>query len=871
MSEADLDVDARLAELDKKETECTHSCRYRSANRIAAEIRRTAKAERRLTPYIRATFTLMNNATALLEPEVGRDASIELIGLLESEDRARAIQPDFNEGEYRSNVDWFSSCAYDNLATATAALAGHNSEGTHACIADGIQVCRRTGKMQCVTCFREYATEVYRAADDLEMALHFARAGVSNDRPGPHDRRWAGAKDMMQVFLLQGRLTDAMQAAEKAWELSSVWHNVVAARLQMSQFMRELACLSGEPNRWDELLASAGDLKSPDTGEWRWYELRGVQVEAVVACCEGRYKDALEPLTAWDQRLLQSKNVREWFDHRLRLLAVHRLVGNDALFSRLASQLETKARPARDWLTLRCLTRLKDAAIRPTPVPTTADLSSGPFAASAASTQGAASQAPPPAADDARPDEQDSSEAPADDGGPPPAVRAYWQRRYEVFEQAGDDAEAIEAGLLGILGEMQTADASVTSTAEDTTWVLHTARFMLTDGAEGSGVWKWAESIAARHPDHAAVMNLLATLGAALEFDGEGEPRGVVARDRLEELYRASLDLDPNHARNFGRAGDFHQLLQNVGEAERCFARALRLDRADGESAKKLAMIYRGTDRQRDALAVLDMCLREGCTSAELQWQAGLDAFNQGQFEACLTYLEAFDAQTDDEPWVHYYRAGALLQLGRFDEAAVAVAEEIKRNPECPYPSAVQRAAVAAGLGDLEDFRTQLSAVMAMPLREVDYFTRRGLAATARLLWNAAVGILPADDAQLTTLADRNIAAGIAPDEVFAGRREHGEVCEGVNFYEVLMRQPLDERWAEWHGRLSGEEELPAYVVTWGVLARNEEEAQQLALEAQQCAFPLAAEPLEVNSGEQGFRDRVGVVWLGWREGVGPN
>jgi hypothetical protein len=44
----------------------------------------------------------------------------------------------------------------------------------HGCISDGIQVCQRTGKLECVNCFREYAAEVYLAADDLPMALHQA-------------------------------------------------------------------------------------------------------------------------------------------------------------------------------------------------------------------------------------------------------------------------------------------------------------------------------------------------------------------------------------------------------------------------------------------------------------------------------------------------------------------------------------------------------------------------------------------------------------------------------------------------------------------------------------------------------------------------
>ena len=132
------DIDTRLDELDDKETAFDKQCRFTSANRIATEIRRLAKAEGRFMPYLSATFTIMNNAKSLLEPIVGREASVEMISLLESEDRARAIQPNLPEHEYEECVNWYSSCAYDNLATYTAELSGYNSDGVHSCMSQWI-------------------------------------------------------------------------------------------------------------------------------------------------------------------------------------------------------------------------------------------------------------------------------------------------------------------------------------------------------------------------------------------------------------------------------------------------------------------------------------------------------------------------------------------------------------------------------------------------------------------------------------------------------------------------------------------------------------------------------------------------------------
>ena len=142
------DIDRRLELLEEKRSSLYHRAHMRSATRVSREIRRLAKTERRLIPYLRSTFDVMNQGADLLDPETTRDCAIELISLLESEDRARAIQPDLPESEYEYTVHWMSACAYDNLAKGTALILGYNSEGTHACIAEGIAVCRRTGKLE---------------------------------------------------------------------------------------------------------------------------------------------------------------------------------------------------------------------------------------------------------------------------------------------------------------------------------------------------------------------------------------------------------------------------------------------------------------------------------------------------------------------------------------------------------------------------------------------------------------------------------------------------------------------------------------------------------------------------------------------------
>lgn len=868
MSELESDVDEHLATLEQKSSELTQACLFRSAQRVANEIQRTSRAERRLIPYLHATFTVMNQAADLLNPEAGRDAAIEIISLLESEDRARSLQPDLDEGEYSGTVNWLSSCAYDNLAKATASMNGYNSDGVHACIADGIQVCRRTGKLQCIACFREYATDVYRAADDLDMAIHFARVGIAHEKPGPHDRRWVGAKDLTRLLLLSGRLSAAAEALEQAWDLVETWHSPLNALLQMKLLTRELVQLSGDAQRWESRLAASTSSETPPpAGEYPWLEMRRDHVEALEASSAGDHAKAIATLTEWDRRLQRGKCLHDWFETRLRLLAVHRLAGNKPEFDRLAAQLEQSAQPSRDWLTLRGLARLRDPAARITPYPMVADPDSGPFAAPVVAGAEAAAPSEPLASEPAAAAADTVASAQAESANaPPPFIVECWGKLRMMHADESIDDERREAIANEVLADILAVDPQASRTASDASWLLHTVRYLPTVDLRATEVWPWAQAIAAPHLQDAATVNLLATLGSRLQFGADDPEINLVPIEHLEKLFRESLDLDPNNPRNFERAGDFFLTVDNVGEAERCFARGHRLDRGNAEIAKKLARVYRGTEREREALTVLDMSLREGADDLELLWQAGLSAHSIGRFDAAVTYLDEYEKRIPGEAWVNYYKASSLLELKRPAEALAATEQEAQRNPECPFPVAVQRAVGTAGLGEVIPFREYLSAVLELPLVNIDYFTVSGVRNLLTSLWTATSELLPADDPLRRRLEDRVVAASLAPDELFDAVRQQGEASDGVGFYECLVRQPLDERWPQWPGCLAHEVEWPAYIAGWGVLARSEEEAAELVQAWQRRAFPLPAEVQQIQLQSEGYRERVGVVWQGVRD-----
>ncbi len=211
-------------------------------------------------------------------------------------------------------------------------------------------------------------------------------------------------------------------------------------------------------------------------------------------------------------------------------------------------------------------------------------------------------------------------------------------------------------------------------------WLLFVVTFTPVPATRAAELWRWATSISAAHLNDAVVVNMLGTIGGRiLEQNSQTD---VVSQDEVAALFRRSLDLDPDRANNFDRAARFFMLIGDESEAERCFARAFRLDRGHYDAAWSLADIYGRTDRARDALEVLDMCLRDGADLPRFSWQAAVTAFGLQSYEATLTYLKQFEPTAFDFPWLYYYRSAALLALGRNEEAIVPADKIVELAPD---------------------------------------------------------------------------------------------------------------------------------------------------------------------------------------------
>ncbi len=564
----DVDVEQQIGELVNRISELRDQCRYRSSSRISRELKRFAKAEKQVIPYLDANFYLMNDAQYLLDVETGIEVSVESIAYLESEEKARQLQPDFPEDRYHYVVSVMSSCAYDNLAKHTAKKEGYNSDGVHDCIAEGIHVCQRTGKLECVTCFREYATNVYRASDDLDMALHYARM-ISGNTPldSDNDRRWVGSKDACELLLVNGDLAAAKETVIQALKLAKHYHMVLVAQMETAGLLAMILELEGTAGELPELLSHCGvdpsSFPEIEVGECPSLELQLALQDAVKFCCQGEHLHAISLLTDWDRRLLSSKCLSDWFELRLRLTAILRLAGMEDKAQALAKQLKPKAHAARDWLTLRRLQALTNGEVKPNPLASLVPLRSGIFAETSANPQTQSEANPTSAAVQ----EVDQDHKPARDasqsGEEITPLKSQLDQFVETLQESGGEEEVCRS----VQQKMLAYKAEDVSHASDAARLIQMAHAFSSLSENAELVWDWAQPFLEKFSQDASVINMVADLGDTARETTDDDPDEIAALDYLESLMVKSLDLDPNHAGNFARGGRVLFAARRIGRS----------------------------------------------------------------------------------------------------------------------------------------------------------------------------------------------------------------------------------------------------------------------------------------------------------------
>ena len=841
------DIDQQLEQLASQAGELIDEGKYRTSFNMFGELRLRAKREQRLYPYVLGTFHQMDQAQYLFDFQTMRERAVELIALLESEEQCRKIQPDMPLPLFEGLAYQFSSCAYENLAEATGQMEGYNSEGLQACIADGLQICRQTGKLSCVGCFREYSCDVYMAADDSEIARHQCNLVLDDSAPvsSRGDRRWLARKKIAWMTFLEGRTQTALEMYREALALTDRDEVTLKVEAQIRTLF-ELDALLISQGEQEELPLHPVFKLQPEVDECLAYDLDRDLNQSLRLVMKKDWAGAAELLMEWDRLLQERHGTHLWFEVRLRLIAVKLLAGEKKQADRLSEQLQQRASTANDWLTLRRLTALQDPDLPISPlVPYAREITEVPTTSDGATTY---SYAPSVA--------EDAEES-------PPAT-PYRERLLEIgamFEAISE--ERLNEDLARIRTEIRSIDTATVHHDTDACALMHMMGFAMGEGDDAPEIWAWANQLAKNFQENPAVLSMLGDLGNRLRFGPNEEFAETITADRLEPLFRKAIQLKDAKSGTFMRAGDHFLAEQNLGEAERCYARSFRLKRNLGEVAIKLATLYRDTDRLRDALHVLDVCLREGADAPQVAWEAGLTAFTLKRYEVMLTYLDRFKAEAGDQLWVDYYRATGLLETGKPELALEAIENERALVGEAALHLSVIRGCALAALNDVEGACEEFNSALDMKLYEVDYLSGPGIAS---LLTRAAASSRTNlnDEVLATRFETRMLQAYLAPEEFFEAERE-GEGTAEVSFYQVLIRQPLDENWMSFCGRMPIEEESDAYLGSWGILAEDEEEAQDLALLWQSRCYSLEAEVVEVSSMDESFIDVPGIVWQGQR------
>ena len=852
MSEqTDLDqIQSELEQLDEKSEQCFQDCRIRSALRIAREATQTAKTHGLATHYMRGIFDQMRFGHGVLDPQATRESAVELVALLEDEEQARRIQPDLDEGEYHWLCSWMTSCAYDNLAEATGMMSGYNSEGMHECINDGIQVCRQTGKLECIKCFREYAADVYLAADDLAMVRHQCQSLMDyrDDGSDDKDRRWSALDKLAWIYLLEGKLEQTIETLQSAMPLTQA-ENVYLKRrgkLFIAVGLDQALSLAGQGRfDWSEI----DEDEIPAAGEWPKYEMERIKADCVAHVVEGNIDLAIETLTDWDRRLTELECGKEWFEIRLRLIAAYLIQGNQKRGEALAKGLEAKASETQDFLTLRRLQRLMSGQTPISPIPGLNDLDYGPYAST--------SQASVDSSEDSQSEQVQRSEETTTEEESTPLGEQLAEYMQGIMTASED-----EAAQTVLFDRLLAHEASAIEHPQDASYLIHLSRFLIQGSEMARRAWEWAKQIQAKFSDHPKVQSVVADLGYYFHSADPAEFSDIELQE-LEKWYRLSLSLDLNDANNHARAGGFFFAENQMGEAERCYARAFRLNRTDGGIAQSLADLYHNTERPRDAMAVLDLCLREGSEEANVAWEAAMIAQQLEQFDLVLTYLDRFQELGEPQTWYHYYRANALLQLGRAAESLSELEEEEKHEPPGNFHLKAIRCSAFIELNRTEEARTTLQELIAAPLRQIDYLSMNGLIRLAGQVWES-VSNWSEDDAERLAYEKHLLKTGLMPDHYFNLIRQTTDVTDEIHFIRVRLKQPLDADWSESAACLPGQDEWTDYFIDWGVLAKSKEEAVRQVQRYHQQG-QAEAEVVDVDVSEETYRDRSGVVWQGFR------
>ncbi len=861
-----------------------------SAFKLYGELRSRSRSEGQLSYYVFGTFFQMTLAERLLQFETVRERAVELIAIFEDEEQARKIEPSLDLDQYESMIYSMGACAYEVLAEATGALDGFNSEGMQECLTGGIEVCHRIGKLSCIQCFREYACDTHTAADDYELARYHCNQVLSqySEFPERGDRRWLAMLRLANMDIFEGQHEAARAKLEQAAELAlSPNNNDTKGAIVAILLDRHSLDLIEDQAMDPRTIKMLNEL--PPRGECPEYDLDVDLLTSIGHIVNQEWEQAEKLLLAWNKTLKQSKAITKWLETGIRLVALYRLRGDMAKSKRLCVQFEEAATKANDWQSIRRLHQILDETIEVTPLGTVVRNTRIPNAL----------PQPEPATVAT---DMESKPAESTDVKVQTPLGTWMDDLTERMHAAGKDAEkSAQEKVVVAPFRQELLNQSIKDFVhpEDIGRALFLMNFLVTPDCDRVVVWKWANTLVSTKQDVAYLISLLARLGmtismldrltAELEldadkdlfddpddldlfdaFEDEDERRRVldlpptsISNDRLEQLVRKSLQMESTGVNNNFRAAEVFEYIGNAGEAERCYARAFKLDRTRDDAALALSRIYSETDRVQDSLYVLDLCIREGGDSGELLFEAALKAHALTQHELQVSFLQKLHDRHSPGPWTYYYLSSGLLELKRPQEAMEAIEREVVLFQSSGLHIDSVRAAAHAQLGQSEEAAKFIQQSLSRPLSKINDLTLSGVSGAFERLITAAK-MCPNERELQLRVEQKMLAAGIATESYFEQVRANEKPCD-LYLYQCYVSQPLDTAWPQSDGCLPDQTEWQNYIGQWGVLARDTTEAEKIAVKWQAKCYPLEGMLVDIDGSDDTLHDRPGVAFQGPR------
>jgi TolB-like protein/DNA-binding winged helix-turn-helix (wHTH) protein/Tfp pilus assembly protein PilF len=283
------------------------------------------------------------------------------------------------------------------------------------------------------------------------------------------------------------------------------------------------------------------------------------------------------------------------------------------------------------------------------------------------------------------------------------ANETVWAETFErelidIFEVQDEISQAIAGRLLPEIYQADVTEVLGKPTDDLGAWDLYLrgrARQSVFSREAQIDAAQFAKDAIARDPDFAAAYSLKArALGTIFFFQWSDTPQDTLVA--ATEAARRAISLDDRDAQAHAALGYIYRF---TGDAEPAIAnleRAVMLNPNDARIRLELAHTYDWFRMQEDALPQIDLALKLSPRDPMLQnmyFYKGHILFHLGRHEEALEAARQLGTVATSKTWQtfhHLLRAANLIEMGRTEEANVAVEAALDLNPNLSI-TAMQR------------------------------------------------------------------------------------------------------------------------------------------------------------------------------------